>query len=544
MIPATMSDPRSAGPSNRCVTVARGAFALALGVAAAVATASCGTAASATFGLDEGCSINSDCNAPLICAFSRCHNECTQSRDCPSGERCVSAGADSVCQLAIDDVCGVAASCAAGLACVGGQCRNVCSTDVACTVAGQTCLAGGCYDAEELQSLGADAAPSVDAIQPNEDAVADATLAEAAPLVDATGASPWFPSAEAGPLGFIPSNVGPLALLAAEGDAQGGVDAANDAGVWSGAPGAFITQQCTNCLPAAATTITMNDGSFADLYVLDALAIEPTAALRLSGSRPVILAVRTTVDIQGLLLINGVGTSPGPGGYAPGANPGPGAGQSGAAFPGSAGGGGSYCGTGGAGGSALPPVAPGGTPYGSPALVPLAGGSAGASCGYGGSGGGGAIQIVAGTGITVGMFGAINAGGGGGTANCWGGGASGGAILLEAPSIVIDGTLAANGGGGSAVGTAAPNGDDGASNDQPAAGGAPGGSGSAATAIDGSDGEYLADAGGANGAGGGGAGRIRLNSSTGAATINGTVSPSLDSADGGTPCATQGTLGE
>jgi hypothetical protein len=51
-------------------------------VAVALAT-SCSKSAA----LAADCSINSDCNSPLICAFGRCHNECTATRDCPTGER-------------------------------------------------------------------------------------------------------------------------------------------------------------------------------------------------------------------------------------------------------------------------------------------------------------------------------------------------------------------------------------------------------------------------------------------------------------------------
>ena len=43
--------------------------------------------------------------------------------------------------------------------------------------------------------------------------------------------------------------------------------------------------------------------------------------------------------------------------------------------------------------------------------------------------------------------------------------------------------------------------------------------------------------GGISGSGGGGAGRIRINTTAGAATVTGTISPTL-----ATSCATQGTL--
>jgi hypothetical protein len=480
--------------------------------------------------LAEECSINSDCDSPLVCAFGRCHAACAESRDCPLGERCGSAGAHGVCELPIDDVCGPAALCPSGLVCVGDQCRNACSTTEACAVADQTCVSGGCFDPSETGDGGSLDAAAI-AYSPGADATLDGTGAPPLP-------PPWFPNLDAGPLGFVPSNVPMLALV---GDAGAG-----DASLTSIAPRADVTQGCSNCLPNAPATIALSDGTFADLYVLDSLTIETSASLRLTGPRPVVLAVLGAVDIQGLLLVNGVGETAGPGGFTPSGNPGPGLGASGSAYPSSLGGGGSYCGVGGSGGASAPPAAPGGATYGSATLTPLVGGSGGAGLGYGGSAGGGAIQIVAGTSITVGAFGVIDASGGGGQTNSWGGGGSGGAVLLEAPSVVVAGNVVANGGGGSSEGTAAPNGGDGTDNDQPAAGGAGvGGSGSAGTEIRGSDGMYLVDAGGGLGAGGGGAGRIRINTATGQAAVTGIVSPAfVPQADGGAPCATQGTLGQ
>jgi hypothetical protein len=70
-----------------------------------------------------------------------------------------------------------------------------------------------------------------------------------------------------------------------------------------------------------------------------------------------------------------------------------------------------------------------------------------------------------------------------------------------------------------------------------AAGAVPyGGAGSAGSTINGSAGSGGASN-GQNGGGGGGAGRIRINTSSGSATITGIVSPSMS-----TSCATQGTL--
>lgn len=71
----------------------------------------------------------------------------------------------------------------------------------------------------------------------------------------------------------------------------------------------------------------------------------------------------------------------------------------------------------------------------------------------------------------------------------------------------------------------------------------PGGAGSAASDIDGSAGQYtdsegtIIGLGNYGGAGGGGAGRIRINTTTGEATLSGTLSPSAT-----TTCVSQGKL--
>src|SRR4051794_35201346 len=33
--------------------------------------------------LAQGCVVNTDCQAPLVCAFRRCHTACEATRDCP-----------------------------------------------------------------------------------------------------------------------------------------------------------------------------------------------------------------------------------------------------------------------------------------------------------------------------------------------------------------------------------------------------------------------------------------------------------------------------
>lgn len=50
--------------------------------------------------LSAKCFLDSECQEPLICAFQRCHEQCTTSRDCPDGQRCVQgSGEFYACQL-------------------------------------------------------------------------------------------------------------------------------------------------------------------------------------------------------------------------------------------------------------------------------------------------------------------------------------------------------------------------------------------------------------------------------------------------------------
>jgi hypothetical protein len=99
----------------------------------------------------SGCSINSDCNAPLVCAFQRCHVGCKTSRDCEAPSRCVVVGGSfNVCQLAQERVCNYNTDCASSQICAtDGNCRDQCVTDRDC-VAGQLCTAGACTEASEL----------------------------------------------------------------------------------------------------------------------------------------------------------------------------------------------------------------------------------------------------------------------------------------------------------------------------------------------------------------------------------------------------------
>jgi hypothetical protein len=213
------------------------------------------------------------------------------------------------------------------------------------------------------------------------------------------------------------------------------------------------------------------------------------------------------------------------------------------------GGGGAYADVGGAGGAqgAANPGGLSGPTYGDAMLTTLVGGSGGGAGGqaasanqsFGGGGGGLAMFVAQGT-LTFGignMSGGINAGGCGGTTQQMvggGAGGSGGTILAQALSVHLGamGVLAANGGGGGA-GNAMPGANtngkpgqlgSGAAGGGQTGGGADGGNGGAGATSNGTVGGTSA---GAGAGGGGSVGRVRIESQSGAATVDagGIVSP-------------------
>jgi hypothetical protein len=111
--------------------------------------------------LAQGCLINSQCNAPLVCAFRRCHAECEDSRDCPAEQRCMSSdGPFHVCQLPDETKCSYNTQCPERQKCgIDGNCRDECTSDRDC-VLGQVCVSGTCAEPAELK---AGKLPAVDA---------------------------------------------------------------------------------------------------------------------------------------------------------------------------------------------------------------------------------------------------------------------------------------------------------------------------------------------------------------------------------------------
>jgi hypothetical protein len=150
----------------------------------ATALFDCGSSKSS--GVADNCTINSDCNNPLVCAFARCHEECAASRDCPDGDRCVFSGTTGVCQLPQESTCTTTA-CAGGQVCgTDKQCRAVCTAAGGCAM-GDFCLATGSADACYAVTNATDEPALVAAgvISPDGSVLSDASVvgADGAPVV-------------------------------------------------------------------------------------------------------------------------------------------------------------------------------------------------------------------------------------------------------------------------------------------------------------------------------------------------------------------------
>jgi hypothetical protein len=85
------------------------------------------------------CVRASDCTGKLVCVQNFCVQQCVQSKDCSSGERCIVATGGNSCQPPEKAACTYNSDCTIPLVCgVDLQCRNQCQTDVDCTT-GQVC---------------------------------------------------------------------------------------------------------------------------------------------------------------------------------------------------------------------------------------------------------------------------------------------------------------------------------------------------------------------------------------------------------------------
>jgi hypothetical protein len=116
-----------------------------------VVASGCGDEEDPLARVGDGCTINSDCNDPLVCVFRRCHAQCEETRDCPDGQRCVIGTPPvHVCQLSDQASCQYNSQCAGDQVCaIDGQCRDQCQGDLDC-LPGQVCATGTCADPDEL----------------------------------------------------------------------------------------------------------------------------------------------------------------------------------------------------------------------------------------------------------------------------------------------------------------------------------------------------------------------------------------------------------
>jgi hypothetical protein len=85
------------------------------------------------------CYLASDCKNPLQCVQGYCVAACVQSRDCPSGERCIGATEGNTCQPLETATCQYTSQCTTPLVCAFDQkCRDQCQKDIDCPT-GQKC---------------------------------------------------------------------------------------------------------------------------------------------------------------------------------------------------------------------------------------------------------------------------------------------------------------------------------------------------------------------------------------------------------------------
>ena len=110
--------------------------------------------------LAAGCTLNTDCTTPLVCAFQVCHQQCVSSRDCPATERCIKSNVTDtvppldVCQLSTEAACSYTSQCPDPEVCAAdGQCRDQCAADRDC-IELQVCVTGVCADPSETTSNG------------------------------------------------------------------------------------------------------------------------------------------------------------------------------------------------------------------------------------------------------------------------------------------------------------------------------------------------------------------------------------------------------
>jgi hypothetical protein len=85
------------------------------------------------------CFLASDCQNLLQCVQGYCVKACAQSRDCPNGERCITAAEGNTCQPLETAICQYNSQCTKPLVCAFDQkCRDQCQQNIDCPT-GQMC---------------------------------------------------------------------------------------------------------------------------------------------------------------------------------------------------------------------------------------------------------------------------------------------------------------------------------------------------------------------------------------------------------------------
>lgn len=309
------------------------------------------------------------------------------------------------------------------------------------------------------------------------------------------------PSADTCSFDYTPSNFDPDALDPGAADASTVIDC--DAVLSTDGTPSFTTW-CSGTEPPI--VVQTQDGG-GEVAVVTAVELTISGSLRVTGSRPAVLAVFGDATVQGNVDASADGRTPVAGGNQ--GCDGMGRGEDSPSTSGNTGGGGgggfgTAGGAGGTGDDGDEPAGAGGAEHGTAELQPLRAGCAGGTtveCNEAGGAGGGAIQISAAGALSV--AGSIAANGGDGeNRDCGAGGGSGGGILLEGFDVdVSSATLSANGGDGSDASAGGENGASGSTSPS-----APGGTGAEGNSADGGSG------------GGGGYGRIAVNAQGGTCT--------------------------
>ena len=111
----------------------------AMAVVALFAYAGCGGSSGSKAAPTPLCVHPSDCSGALVCIQGYCVQQCAQSKDCSSGERCIAATGGNSCQPPEKSTCTYTSQCTSPLVCgIDQQCRNQCQADIDCPT-GQLC---------------------------------------------------------------------------------------------------------------------------------------------------------------------------------------------------------------------------------------------------------------------------------------------------------------------------------------------------------------------------------------------------------------------